>query len=365
MRRAEIAGAGFAGLAAAAALARQGWSVRVHEMADAPRSFGAGIYVYNFAQDVLRRIGAFDDFLAGSFLPTGRTIFVDGKPRSTTASEGLYRTTTRAVLHRAVLDAALAAGVEIATQSRAIGAEADGVLLMADGRRLQADLVVAADGVRSGIAQQMGMAIHRVQHKDGITRVLLDRAELRGPAGDSIADHYVYGARNLRVLYSPCGPDVFYFCLMAPAADTQAAAVPIDTAFWASHFPSLAPALRRIGTAGRHDRYTTATLPHWSAGRVAVIGDAAHAMPSSLGQGAGISMLNAVEMADMVASAPDVAAGLAAWEAELRPVVEQWQRRAEAVAIGRNLSDAVHPGEDLPAERPEAISIRPLSETAP
>jgi 2-methyl-3-hydroxypyridine 5-carboxylic acid dioxygenase len=97
---------------------------------------------------------------------------------------------------------------------------------------------------------------------------------------------------------------------------------------------------------------------------VAVIGDAAHAMPSSLGQGAGVSMLNAVAMADKVAEAADVPAALAAWETELRPVVEHWQRRAEAVAIGRNLSDAVHPGEDLPAERPEAISLRPVSEPA-
>lgn len=363
MRRVDIAGAGFAGLAAAAALARKGWSVRVHEMADAPRSFGAGIYVYTFAQDVLRRIGAFDAFLAGSFLPASRTIFVDGQARSTTLSEGLYRTTTRAILHCAVLDAAVSAGVEIVTKSLAVGAEEAGVLLMEDGRRLQADLVVVADGVRSAIAQQMGMTIHRVQHKDGITRVLLDRAELRGPAGDSIADHYVYGARKLRVLYSPCGPDTFYFCLMAPASDTEAVAVPIDTALWASHFPSLAPAIRRIGAAGRHDRYTTSTLPHWTAGRVAVIGDAAHAMPSSLGQGAGVSMLNAVEMADMVADASDVATGLAAWEAKLRPIVEQWQRRAEDVAIGRNLSDAVHPGEDLPAERPDAIFIRQISET--
>jgi 2-methyl-3-hydroxypyridine 5-carboxylic acid dioxygenase len=87
-------------------------------------------------------------------------------------------------------------------------------------------------------------------------------------------------------------------------------------------------------------------------------------MPSSLGQGAGVSMLNAVEMADMATDAPDVPAGLAAWEGKLRPVVEQWQRRAEAVAIGRALSDAVHPGEDLPAERPEAIPMGVISEPA-
>ena len=357
-RRAEIAGAGFAGLAAATALARRGWSVRVHEMAEAPRSFGAGIYVYAFAQDVLRRIGAFETFEAGSFTPTSRTIFVDGVARSTTQSQGLYKTTTRAVLHRAVLEAARSAGVRIAVDSRAAAAEPQGVLVMEDGTRLAADLVIAADGVRSAVARSMGLPVGRTEHQDGITRILMDRLELRGRAGDGIADMYAYGGRNLRLLYSPCGPEVFYFCLMAPHTDAAAAAVPVDAELWASRFPTMTPALRRIGAAGRHDRYVTTTLPSWSVGRVAILGDAAHAMPSSLGQGAGVGMLNAVEMADIVDAAPDVATGLRHWEAKLRPFVEEWQRRAEDVARQRNLSDAVHPGEDLAGERPEALPPR-------
>ena len=100
MRRAEIAGAGFAGLAAATALARRGWSVRVHEMAEAPQSFGAGIYVYVFAQDVLRRMGAFEAFEAGSFTPSSRTIFVDGMARSTTRSQGLVVGHFQDISHR-------------------------------------------------------------------------------------------------------------------------------------------------------------------------------------------------------------------------------------------------------------------------
>ena len=44
MRRAEIAGGGFAGLAAACALAQRGWRVRVHERGTELRTAGAGIY---------------------------------------------------------------------------------------------------------------------------------------------------------------------------------------------------------------------------------------------------------------------------------------------------------------------------------
>src|SRR2546426_423705 len=59
-RHAEIAGAGFAGLTAACALARRGWSVRVHERAEALRTMGAGIYIYENGLRVLEAVGAAD-----------------------------------------------------------------------------------------------------------------------------------------------------------------------------------------------------------------------------------------------------------------------------------------------------------------
>ena len=43
-RHVEIAGAGLAGLACAAALAQRGWKVRVHEKSKQLREIGAGLY---------------------------------------------------------------------------------------------------------------------------------------------------------------------------------------------------------------------------------------------------------------------------------------------------------------------------------
>ena len=65
-RHAEIAGAGFAGLAAACALAQRGWSVRVHERADRLRTTGAGIYIYENGLRVLETLGAYDDAVRGA-----------------------------------------------------------------------------------------------------------------------------------------------------------------------------------------------------------------------------------------------------------------------------------------------------------
>src|SRR5260370_41996352 len=59
-RHAEIAGAGFAGLTAACALAQRGWSVRVHERGQRLRTTGAGIYIYENGLRVLAAVAAYE-----------------------------------------------------------------------------------------------------------------------------------------------------------------------------------------------------------------------------------------------------------------------------------------------------------------
>lgn len=344
-RTAVIAGAGYAGLAAAAVLARAGWRVTVHEADPQPRSVGAGLYVHGFVHEALRKTGAYDDFITGAFKPATHCVYIDGARQSNASTNGNIVTTTRALLHIALINAAKRAGVSIVGGSRAVAAEPSGVLILADGTRLEADLVVAADGVRSTIAKALDIPITRVAHQDGITRILLDRDGLRDDKWNDIHDYYDYRGRPLRVLYTPCGPDAFYFCLMAPITDLEATSVPIAGALWIARFPDLAPTLRRVGNAGRHDRYATTTLSTWSKGRAAIVGDAAHAMPSSLGQGAGVSIVNAVALAETVAHADDIDAALGTWEAATRPMVEGWQRRVEDVASQRSLSRSVRPSE--------------------
>src|ERR1700752_3413068 len=65
-RHAEIAGAGFAGLTAACALAQRGWSVGVHERGSELRTTGAGIYIYENGLRVLETLGAYDDAVKGA-----------------------------------------------------------------------------------------------------------------------------------------------------------------------------------------------------------------------------------------------------------------------------------------------------------
>ena len=134
---AEIAGAGFGGLVAAIALARRGWSVRVHERTPFVRSEGYGIAIHRNGILVLQALGAFDEILQGSVrvshLETRRA---DGSLTSQVPARLTYRISRQhmiGVLSRC----AQQAGVEVLVDSEVDGAQPDGQLCLKDGTRLK------------------------------------------------------------------------------------------------------------------------------------------------------------------------------------------------------------------------------------
>ena len=118
------------------------------------------------------------------------------------------------------------------------------------------------------------------------------------------------------------------------ASDEEARAVPVDVGGWSRSFPHLGDLFRRIGAESDWSRirwvqFQTISLKRWHAGRVAVLGDAAHAMPPNLGQGAGCAMMNALALAVALDEIGDVPAALSAWEERERPLTEHTQRWSE------------------------------------
>ncbi len=335
-RHAEIAGAGFAGLAAAIALCQRGWSVRVHEASVELREAGAGIFLWDNGIATLRALGVAEPVLAGAHFAPSSDVLVDGELRSrqptNTPDTYAMLTMTRQHLYAAMLAGAHAAGAQIVAGSRVTGADDAGALYLEDGGRVRADLVIAADGVNSAVRESLAIATERQRYDDGIVRTLVTLPAL--PAGDAlrVRDWWVRSPLPRRVLWVPCGGDVVYLAMMARVDDARGAATPIDRSLWTSLFPALADAIARIGEAFRYDVYRSTTLARWSRGRVAVIGDAAHAMPPTLGQGAGFAMGNALALADALDRHAHLSDALAAWEAHARPLTEQIQRRAIALA---------------------------------
>lgn len=76
--------------------------------------------------------------------------------------------------------------------------------------------------------------------------------------------------------------------------------------------------------------FHTVRNQRWSAGNVVLLGDAAHTAHFSIGSGTKLAMEDALALAACLHEQPGVAAALAAYEAERKPVVESTQRAAQA-----------------------------------
>jgi 2-polyprenyl-6-methoxyphenol hydroxylase-like FAD-dependent oxidoreductase len=328
-RHAEIVGAGFAGLTVACALAQRGWSVRVRERADRLRTTGAGIYIYENGLRVLEAVGAYEAAVRGA--PLARTREVRDEQDRVISVHRWGGSRVFSIVRQNVIDALAAvtanAGVEIVTESAAIGATADGELMLANGQSVKADLIVGADGSNSRLRDSLDLLSKRKYLVDGCTRLLIDKTKTERALADGAgATTIEYWSGSRRVLYTPCSETDIYVALTMLDSDAAAKAVPVRKNEWKRAFPHLDALFDRIGEQGRYDRFELIKLKRWSAGRVAIVGDAAHALPPNIGQGGGCAMMNALSLAVYLERESDTATALRTWEAAERPMTEHTQR---------------------------------------
>jgi len=329
---AEIAGAGFGGLVAAIALARAGWSVRVHERTPFVRSEGYGIAVHRNGILVLQSLGVFNDIQTGAVRVSHlETRLADGSLTSQVPAKLTYRISRQHMIG-VLQEHAVRAGVDLVVDSEVESALPEGVLVLKDGTRLNADLVLGADGVHSKVRDSLQLLDRRVMLPDGAMRFVfpVDAAQTRiDPKVGAPAIEYWSGSR--RVIWNACAPDQIYIAMSCLASDTLGQQGPLDLRSWQTAFPALADAIGRMATTVQWDsvrwvRFQTIRLRRWSQGKVALIGDAAHAMPPNLGQGGGCAMMNALSLAASVSNADRIEDALATWEARERPLTEHTQK---------------------------------------
>lgn len=334
--RVEIAGAGFAGLVAAAALAEGGHHVRVHERTAFLRAEGFALTIHPNGVKVLKRLGVFEEATQGA-MRISRLETRNARNETTleiTPADTLFRV-SRQQLIQTLAEEARRRGVEILTDSPVTGADASGVLVLANGERLQADLVVGADGVHSVVRDSLGLRVRqRALPAGGAFRLLIPRsAEEQHSEPDDTAVNREYWSGTRRVIANPCNRGELYLALSCLAGDASGRQLPLDADSWTRRFPHLADLMDRIRQNGDWSRvrwapFVRTSLPRWSEGRVAVLGDAAHAMPPDLGQGGGTAMMNALGLAYALDAEPDLERGLKRWEERERPITEHTQRWA-------------------------------------
>ncbi|MEU8435634.1 FAD-dependent monooxygenase [Streptomyces sp. NPDC029216] len=351
-RHAVVAGAGIGGLTAALALHHRGWRVTVCERAPEPPVTGAGIGLAPNALRALDAIGVDAAYAVGGAVPRWM-----GVRRS--AGQWLTRTETAYLasrygvppiaVPRPAFTAALAAGLPRGTvrYGTAVTGVDDGdgrpTVRTAAGPDLPADLVVAADGIRSPL-RRAHFPAHPGLHYLGETawRALVDAPDLRIPAMSE-----TWG-RGARFGVTPLSDGRFYLyatAVLPAGARSGDPRAELRRRFgsWHDPIPALLDRVGRLDPAEvlRNDLYDLAApLPALHRGRIAWIGDAAHAMAPNLGQGGCQAIEDAVVLAHLLPrgdgpAGPDgadpVRAALAAYTVARRDRTDAVRVRARRV----------------------------------
>jgi 2-polyprenyl-6-methoxyphenol hydroxylase-like FAD-dependent oxidoreductase len=197
-------------------------------------------------------------------------------------------------------------------------------LFDADGKRFAADLVVAADGFRSKVRDSLSIGARSRELGTLINRYLV---RTRSFTQEAVTTEHWSGSRRIGI--TPSGAEHSYAYVVMPRADAAGSAVPLDVADWRRSHPSLKRELEIFAESEvTQYPYILVDCPRWSVGHVAIIGDAAHGLPPTLGQGAGLTLMNSHALAQIVSEAPNVAQGLERWERTVRFVSDATQRWA-------------------------------------
>jgi len=310
-----IIGGGIGGLTAALALARRGLSCEVFEAGARDRDQGAGLMLAPNALAVLRRLELCDQVLKAGFEPRSMIIArSDGRIFQRVEADEWRRrygfgpvAIHRAALHRLLVDALHGVPVHYDTAVAHVTDEADGPLTvtLANGERFTAELVIAADGLRSLLRQHLFGPTHFRYAGQTSWRGIAEH-RLDGEVGDVLVE--MWGRPpGLRFGVVPVDEQRSYWFATqsAPAGGCDpsvAAALDSLRADFAGFIPSVQMLFQHTQTLLRTDIFDFAPLASWHRGRVVLIGDAAHATTPNLGQGANQAIESAFVLAQALAS---------------------------------------------------------------
>ncbi|MFC4561998.1 FAD-dependent monooxygenase [Nocardiopsis mangrovi] len=338
---AVIVGAGIGGLAAAHALRRIGWQVSVHEQAPVIGPVGAGVGIAPNAVKALDHLG-----LGAALRDRGRR--QDGleiRRRRGTRLAGISGSDIERrydapfyALHRAELHRLLTAGLDPDTLHT--GHCADRVTTSEDRATVgfdtpqgpisvTADLVVAADGVRSGLRANLFPDYPGPDYAGYTVWRGLVPAEQAAPLRipPVLSETWGRGAR-FGVAAIDAGRVYWFACESVPehaALEHDLGRLAARFRDWHDPVPAL-PAATPEDALMRHDvYYLRERLPGFVRGRVALLGDAAHAVTPDIGQGACLAIEDAVVLAAAIERS-GTARGLADYDAARRPRTERMAR---------------------------------------
>ena len=308
-----VAGGGIGGLAAALALAQQGFQVKVLEQASQISEVGAGMQLGPnafHAFDALgvgeqaRRMAVYTDYMVMhdaideyqvGLIPTGAAFIARfGNP---------YAVIHRVDAHNALLEGVLRTGdVELLTDTRVqqIAQHQDEVWVTDQhGHQHRGQALVGADGVKSVVRSHFVNDPHRVTGHV-VYRAVVDKQDFPAELQWNAASIWV-GPHCHLVHYPLRGGEQYNLVVTFHSRQpeewgvTEGSAEEIQ-----SYFQDICPKARQlIDLPTSWKRWATADrdpIPQWSFGRATLLGDAAHPTTQYMAQGACMALEDAVTL---------------------------------------------------------------------
>ncbi|MGW1598893.1 FAD-dependent monooxygenase [Streptomyces sp. NPDC002343] len=340
-----ISGGGVSGPALAYWLHRSGCAVTVVEKAGAPRDAGYPVDIRGTALEVVRRMGVLRR-LRDAHIDSRRVTFLhaDGSemasltPHTVTGGAGGRDLEVRRGDLTAILYAAVRDDVEFLFDDSidALDQSGQGVdVTFRSGRRRTFDLMVGADGMHSHTRERLFgpeeqfhrylgycFALFTMPNTFGLSReVVLWNTPGKAAALYAVGDNdEVHAFLNFHQPQPPAG------ALHSPDAQRDLVATAFAGAGW--EVAGMVSAMRDaddlfFDTAGQ------IRMPHWSSGRVALVGDAAYAPSFLTGQGTSLALAGAYMLANALATHQDHTAAFAGYERGMREFAAMNQALAE------------------------------------
>jgi 2-polyprenyl-6-methoxyphenol hydroxylase-like FAD-dependent oxidoreductase len=355
MPEAIVVGSGIAGPLAAIGLQQAGVRATVYEAYPEGAAWSAGAWLTVAVNGLaaMRALGVHDAVKAAGFpsevieFASGTGKYLGALPIGGRLSDGtVTHTMKRADLYRTVSRAAADRGIRFEYEKRFVSAESTDKGVVArfeDGTEARADFLIGADGVHSRVRAAIDPDAPRPR--------FIGLGDIGGfvPAGSTSLPPgrycMVFGARCFfGYTVAPSG-ETWWFA--NPPRERELSHEALSSTDWRAHLLELfardrGPMCdlidRTPGTLVSTNQYDLPTVERWHAGRMLVLGDAAHAASPSSGQGVSMAAEDAVALAVCVREHADLDEALAAF------VVARKSRAERVVAHGRRSASMKAPG---------------------
>jgi 3-hydroxybenzoate 6-monooxygenase len=349
-----VAGGGIGGLAAALALARQGFPVKVLEQAASIGEIGAGIQLGPNAFSAFDALGI-GERARERAVYTERIVMMDAVDESEIASVPVgeefrkrfgnpYAVSHRADVHGALLEGARRDGhIELVTSTRVDRVEQSGAGVRAideHGGRHEGAALIGCDGVKSNVRQQfVGDPVRVSGHV--VYRAVVDTRDF--PQDLQWNAPCVWAGPDCHLVHYPLrGGEQYNVVVTFHSRKREEWGVTEGSREEVlSYFDGIGKRPRQLLDLPKSwKRWATADrepIAKWSHGAVTLLGDAAHPMMQYLAQGACMAMEDAVTLGESVrASGGDFEAAFARYERS------RVARTARVVLLTREMGRIYH-----------------------